>query len=508
MNRFYVTTPIYYVNDAPHIGHAYTTILADVLVRFHRLKGEETFFLTGTDEHGQKIQQSALARGITPQEHCDEYVERFKSIWRELNISNDFFIRTTDSFHKEVVSKTLQDLYNRGEIYQGEYQGWYSVSEEMFFSEDELIDGKSPLGKEVVKITEKNYFFKMSKYQNDIIQKVEGDLDFIQPAGKRSEVLGFLKKPMGDLCISRPKSRLEWGVELPFDKDYVTYVWFDALLNYLSALGYRQDSEEQMLKFWPVCHHLIGKDILMTHSIYWLAMLRALNLDFPKTIFAHGWWLTQDLKKMSKSEGEVVSPLEMKDVVGVDGLRYFLIRSMNPANDGQFSKDLVIERVNAELANNLGNLINRSTALVVKYFDAKVPLVKNYSPSSVSLKSLASKVVEEVDEMIDKIAPHKICELLLDLLTATNKYIDEFQPWTTAKSGDLDSAAESLSCALEVIRIVATLLNPVMPVKSVEILERIGLNQDAVDLSLCKEWGVLFGKEVKKGQAIFPRISE
>lgn len=505
---FYVTTPIYYVNDAPHIGHAYTTILCDVLARYHRLFGEDTYFLTGTDEHGLKVQTSADERGVDPLAHCGEYSKRFQDAWSELGIEYDFFIRTTMDFHKEVVSNCLQDLFDKGEIYHGEYEGWYSESEEIFFAEEELVDGKSPLGRDVVLIKEGNYFFKMSKYQDQLKQYIEDHPDFIQPAGKKSEVVGFLKKPLQDLCISRPKNRLSWGVELPFDKDYVTYVWFDALLNYLSAIGYKQTGERaKLLPHWDNAMHVMGKDILTTHSVYWPTMLMALEAPLPKTIYAHGFWLNADEEKMSKSKGDVVSPLDMKEVVGVHGLRYFLVRAMNPANDGQFSKDLLISRVNSELANNLGNLLSRSVGLVGKYFDSKAPEVKARSDQTSALAARVPDLAAAVRSAVEEMVPNRAIEEILAFLSETNKYLDELEPWKAAKAEETkELAAESLYSALEALRIVGILLSPVMPKKMEELLDRIGWNKEPTfkDASV---WGLLpSGTEVRVAEPLFPRV--
>lgn len=433
-------------------------------------------------------------------------MQRFSDIWKELDIENDFFVRTTADFHKKVVQDCLQELFEKDEIYEDEYEGWYSVSEEMFYSEDDLVDGKSPMGKEVTKIREKNYFFRMAKYQDQLIKYIEDNPDFIQPKGKKSEVLGFLKKPLSDLCISRPKSRISWGIELPFDNEFVTYVWFDALLNYLSAIGYRQEKAEVFEKFWPVATHLIGKDILTTHSVYWTTMLMALGLPLPKKIFAHGWWLTEDNSKMSKSEGKAISPLEMKDIVGVSGLRYYLMRAMNPANDGQFAPDLVVSRVNTELANNLGNLLNRTCGLITKYFDGKIPEVTSSSDDTKALASAAIEVSKKVVQHVEAIEVNKAVEVVLELLSETNRYIDENKPWTVLKEGNLEKGAETLYTSLEVLRIVGILLSPIMPKKMPELLERIGWNKE-VAIKDCDTWGLLEkGTSVVKADALFPRV--
>ena len=356
--NFYITTPIFYVNDSPHIGHAYTTILADVLARYHRLFGEETHFLTGTDEHGLKVQNAAQKRGVTPQEHCDQFVKRFQELWTRLGISNDDFIRTTETRHKEVVTKVLQDLKDRDLIYQSEYEGWYCVPCERYFMEKDLVDGCCPdCHRPVQRLVEKNYFFRMSRYQQQLIDYINAHPEFIQPANRRTEILGFLRQPLGDLCISRAKSRLTWGIELPFDHDYVTYVWVDALVNYISAVGYLRDDAE-FRKWWPANYHLIGKDILTTHAVYWTTMLFALGLPQPKSIFAHGWWLIDD-SKMSKSVGNVVSPMDMADKYGIDALRYYLMAQMTLGQDANFSELSFCLRFNADLANNLGNSATR-----------------------------------------------------------------------------------------------------------------------------------------------------
>jgi len=503
---FFVTTPIYYVNDAPHMGHAYTTIVADVLARYNRMFGKEVFLLTGTDEHGQKVEAAARALGLEPQEHVDRVVQRYKDIWDELDIEADFFIRTTMDFHCEAVQRCLQKLHDKGDIYTDEYEGWYSVSEEIFYTEKDLVDGKSPEGKEVEKVTETNYFFKMSAYQKKLIEYIKANPDFIRPEGKRSEVLGFLKKPLGDLCISRPKSRLSWGVEIPFDKDYVTYVWFDALLNYCTGIGYLQggEKEEGFKKFWPEALHLLGKDILITHAVYWPTMLMALDIPLPK-LFAHGWWLTEGGLKMSKSDGEKVTPGDIKELIGVDSLRYFLCRDINFGNDAKFSKDIVLYRVNAELANNLGNLLSRTLNLADKYYGAKAPDKLENLEATKKLIEEAKRTGPAVRESIDDISPSMAIGHVVELLSSTNRYIDSIAPWKAVKEKP-EEAQESIYTALEVLRISAILLYPVMPAKMKQLLSQLGWEKEP-GFADAISWGLLeSGTTIIKGEPLFPRL--
>ncbi len=506
--NIYFTTPIYYVNDTPHIGHAYCTVVTDILASYHRLFGYNTLFLTGTDEHGQKVENKAKELQRDPKEYVDEMVVRFQDVWKELNVKNDIFMRTTYPTHINGVQRAMQELFDKGDIYSASYEGWYCVSDEIFFTEKDVVDGKCPNGHSLQKITEKNYFFKMSKYQNQLIQYIEDNPKFIQPDYRKNEVLGFLKKPLEDLCISRPKARLSWGIELPFDKDYVTYVWFDALLNYATAIGYKQDGDQEKFKtFWKEAHHIIGKDILSTHAVYWTTMLMALQIPLPKMIFAHGWWLTSDNAKMSKSVGPVVKPLDMKDIVGVDPLRYFLARDIYFGNDAQFSKDLVIQRVNSELANNFGNMVSRTTNLIVKYFNGKVPDVNDLSPDTVSLSRLASDTAPKLKASLLKFEPNIGIGHVVELLTEANRYLENRAPWKSAKT-DLKMTAESLYAALEVIRISAILLSPVMPVKTLEVLERIGWNEKP-KFEDALHWGLLKpGTAVTMGEPIFQRVVE
>ncbi|HMQ10689.1 MAG TPA: methionine--tRNA ligase [Oligoflexia bacterium] len=508
MKRFYMTTPLYYVNDTPHIGHAYTTVVADILTRYHRLYGNETLLLTGTDEHGQKVQKAALAANKDPQKHCDEMAQNFTQIWQELNIDYDIFYRTTATDHKAVVQTCLQELFDKGEIYAKEYEGWYAQSEEVFYTEKDLVDGKSPQGNDVEKITEQNYFFKMSAYQDQLVDYIESHDDFILPKSKKNEVLGFLKKPLNDLCISRPKERLSWGIELPFDKNYVTYVWFDALINYAAAVGLKQDEQQETFKQWwqrpNGAIHLIGKDILMTHAVYWPTMLMALNVDLPKTIFAHGWWLTNNDEKMSKSKGAVVKPLDMKDMVGVDALRYFLIRDIRLGNDAQFSQDLVVTRINTDLANNLGNLLNRVSNLVSKYFDGKMPAMQDLSEEEKHLKNKVLALKAEVKTLIDDMAPDQAVAKIFDVLTLVNQYVDEKAPWKMAKE-DVSAAGHVLGFCIETIRVCAILLQPVMPEKMQNLFCRLGVKNTNIDQA--EQFSVLnTDVKIEKADPLFPRI--
>ncbi|MEQ1876270.1 MAG: methionine--tRNA ligase [Bdellovibrionia bacterium] len=502
--KFYITTPIYYVNDTPHIGHAYTTVVADILARYHRLFGHETYFLTGTDEHGQKVQNKAKELKRDPLEYVNEMAPRFQEVWKELSIQYDIFMRTTFPYHIKAVQDGMQKIFDRGEIYSKTYGGWYCVSEEIFFTDKDIKDGKCPQGHTVQHVEEKNYFFAMSKYQQKLIDHISQNPDFIRPDYRKNEVLGFLRQPLEDLCISRPKSRLSWGIELPFDRDYVTYVWFDALMNYATALGAYQKEHSNFDKFWTDAIHLIGKDILTTHAVYWPTMLMAQELPLPKTIFAHGWWLI-DNQKMSKSAGAVVKPLDMKDLVGSDALRYFLARDIHLGNDAQFSQDLVISRVNSELANNLGNLLSRSTNLVDKYFGGKVPSSKLSNEASKALAESAAQTAEKVKAEILKMAPNTALGHVVDLLNDANKYLENMAPWKTAKT-DLTVTGEVLYTALEVLRITGTLLHPVMPGKMTDLFKRIGWDAGP-SFEDSKKWGLLKeGSSVPKGEPLFPRV--
>jgi methionyl-tRNA synthetase len=515
--KFYITTPIYYVNDVPHIGHAYTTIAADTLARYHRLKGEAVFFLTGTDEHGQKVEKAAVEKGRTPQEHADLLSQNFRKLWEKLEITNDAFIRTTDKQHVVVVQELLQQLYDEGEIERRTYEGWYCTPDERFWTEKEIVGGKCPdCGRPVERITEDNYFFLMGKYQDRLIKHITDHPGFIRPESRRNEVLGFLTtQKLGDLCISRPKARLSWGIELPFDRDFVTYVWFDALVNYFSATRYlspaaegSQDPAKRQSFWWPADHHLVGKDILTTHSVYWSTMLMALGLDLPKNIFAHGWW-TRDGQKMSKSIGNVVDPHQVVDAYGADAFRYFVLREVPFGLDGDFSAETFVTRFNTELANDLGNLLSRVMTMVGKYFEGKVPAPGEAQQSDRELREVAAAVPAAVDADLAALAFNKYLQDAWQLVTRANRYVEENAPWTLAKKNDMARLATVMYNLAESLRLIGLALYPVIPGTAQKIWDGIGMGRDINASRLDKEgaWGGLAaGTAIKPGEQLFPRI--
>ncbi|MGI6355431.1 MAG: methionine--tRNA ligase [Lentisphaerae bacterium] len=507
-NTFYITTPIYYVNDKPHIGHAYTTILADVLARYNRILGRPTFFLTGADEHGQKVQQAAKKHGVTPQEHCDETVKRFLELWERLDITYDDFIRTTEERHKKVVSAILSDLMERGQIYADSYKGWYCVPDERFFTEKDLVDGCCPeCHRPVEELEERSYFFRMSEYQDRLIEHIESHPEFIQPAHRRQETLSFLKKqPLADLCISRPKSRLSWGIELPFDRDYVTYVWFDALVNYISGVGYLAD-EEKFRTWWPASYHLIGKDILTTHTVYWPTMLMAMGVELPQTVFAHGWWLVGDTK-MGKSLGNVVNPMDMIDRYGVDAFRYFLMAGMSLGQDANFSEKLFVERYNADLANDLGNLASRAISMIKRNCDGIVPPASDIGDDE---RALVDSCLGAASTMADCVANMQLDSGVATVLGAVregNRYFDRMKPWVLVKEGRLEELGRVLRNTMECLRIASGLLYPVMPGKMMTLRQALGIPEESLEpkISALNAWNRLEGgSRVGDLKTLFPR---
>ena len=495
MKPFYITTPIYYVNDKPHIGHAYTTILADVLARHYRNIGRDVFLLTGLDEHGQKVQQAAESRNINPKQHCDEMAQRFLKLWDKLHISYDDFIRTTEKRHTDIVKYFLQKVYDKGDIYEDSYEGLYSVSEERFITEKEAESGDF---RDIKELKEKNYFFKMSKYQDKLIKHIEENPNFIQPKFRRNEVLGFLRSPLEDLCISRPKSRLSWGIEMPFDTNYVTYVWFDALINYVSAIGLNSN-EKKYKTFWPVNYHLIGKDILTTHSVYWPTMLMSAGIKLPKSIFAHGWWLS-DQSKMSKSLGNVIDPLKLIEAYGVDPVRFYLMKEMVLGQDSNFSLDSFVKCYNSDLANDFGNLLSRVTNLINKFYDGKIPNGQDNSEAGKAVKKSAKETVVCVLNLIDEMKINDAINHTFKFIREVNKYLEITAPWKLLKK-DIDSAGKILYTAAASLRITTLILSPIMPNRAQTVFDIFHIDSNEI------EWGGLIaGTKIEVHKPLFPRI--
>lgn len=493
MNPFYVTTPLYYINGSPHIGTIYSTLLADVLNRYHKLSDCETFFMTGTDEHGQKCMESAKKQGLPPSLYCNRMALRFEKTWKSLHIAPDFFFRTTLPWHKKAVQDSLQALYDKKLIYEGWYEGWYCVSEESFYKEKDLVEGQSPYGKKVTPIREKNYFFKMSLFQEDLIKHIHQNPSFIRPEAKRKEVLGFLQKPLSDLCLSRPVKRMSWGIPLPFDKNFVTYVWVDALLNYATGVGYRQEGRQAEFEKWwkgAGATHIIGKDILITHAVYWPCLLMALGLRLPQTIVAHGWILTPDQEKVSKSKGDRADEWIQK--FPTDGLRYFLMKDVPVVKDSPFSKELMTKRWNEDLSNNFGNLFRRVSTLLRGHFHSRVPppvftdggtglkalppFGSSLTPQQMdhlkSLKEDGLQTLKEVKNEVQEFQIHTALQKIVRLLNHTNKCLETEAPWKLASTHP-QAAQAVLRQALEMICLCAVLLRPVMPSTMDKVLKNL-----------------------------------
>jgi methionyl-tRNA synthetase len=522
-NTFYITTPIYYVNDVPHIGHAYTTVAADVLARYWRLRGRDVFFLTGLDEHGQKVQQAAAKAGIDPQAHCDKLAPQFQQLWRRLDISNDAFIRTTDAPHKSVVQRYLQQLYDNHLIYKADYTGWYCTFDERFWTEKDVTDGLCPDCKRPVEqLSEHNYFFKMGQYQDRLIEHIKQHPNFIRPESRCNEVLGFLStQKLSDLSISRPKTRLSWGIELPFDKDYVTYVWFDALVNYISALEYLTPTPPQD-RYWPASVHLVGKDILTTHAVYWSTMLMALNLPLPETIFAHGWW-TVDGEKMSKSRGNVVDPNKMIDEFGADAFRYFLLREVPFGQDGDFSQSAMANSINSDLANGIGNLLSRTLTMIERFAGGQTPA--NGPPALPEVEDKIARAAKQLPTILEhgfnELAFRENLQAIWELVRLCDEYIDKAAPWKLAKnSDDAPRLNTVLNIAARALRMLTISLYPFMPQTSKQMAQQLGLSFDFskalpatafewLELTECDVTAPLSGstgRMISKGLSLFPRI--
>ena len=506
--KFYITTPIYYPSDKLHIGHSYCTVATDTMARYKRLRGYDVKFLTGTDEHGQKIERIAEKQGITPKQYVDKIVSGIKDLWKELDISYDHFIRTTDDYHVKSVQKIFKQLYDQGDIYKSEYEGWYCTPCESFYTDVQLVDGKCPdCGREVERLKEESYFFRLSKYQDRLIKYIEEHPEFIQPQTRQNEMINnFLKPGLEDLCVSR--TSFNWGIPVTFDPKHIVYVWVDALTNYITALGYGSDDDSEFKKYWPADVHVVGKEIVRFHTIIWPAMLMALDLPLPKQVFGHGW-LIIDGGKMSKSKGNVVDPKVLVDRYGVDAIRYFLLREIAFGQDGNFTNEALIQRINSDLANDLGNLVSRTVGMIEKYFDGKIPSDREETEFDASLKDTAKAVTEKVDTLLDKMLFSDALTEIWTLIRRSNKFVDETQPWVLAKD---DSQKAKLANVLynlsEAIRIVSVLIQPFMPNTPKLIWKQLGVSEgEATAWDSAKTWGVLPADTVyTKGDVIFPRI--
>ena len=510
---FYVTTPIYYVNDVPHIGHAYTTIIADALARFQKLAGKDVFFLTGTDEHGQKIEKAAAERGLTPKALADSVVGRAQDLWRAVNISHDFFIRTTMDFHEKGVQKLFQMLVDKGDIYKGEYKGWYCVSDENFLPDDVPLEADGckacpDCGKKAYGVSEETYFFRLSAYQELLLALYAEHPEFVRPQSRLNEVTSFVRGGLKDLSITR--TTVKWGIPVPGDPKHTIYVWFDALHNYVTGIGYDWNPE-LFKKFWPADIHLVGKDILRFHAVYWPCFLMSADLPLPKKVFAHGWW-TVEGQKMSKSLGNVVDPAQLVKEYGVDPIRYFLLREVPFGADGDFSRAAMVNRINSDLANDLGNLFSRALSMVVKYCDGLIPTPADLQAVDKGLQEVSAKVLPQLAKQMDDLAFNKALDSIWEIVNAGNKYIDETAPWSLAKTEkDQPRLDTVLYQALEALRICALLIAAFMPTTAERMWSQLGMEGNLWEQNIREsgKWGGLKpGGKVAKPAPLFPRIED
>lgn len=504
--KYYITTPIYYPSDRLHIGNTYTTVLADALARFKRLTGYDVFFLTGTDEHGQKIQRIAEKKEVTPKEYVDNIVASIKELWKTMNISYDKFIRTTDDYHIKAVQDIFKKLYEKGDIYKGYYEGWYCTPCESFFTETQLVDGKCPdCGREVEWTKEEAYFFRLSKYQDKLLKYIEEHPDFILPEKRKNEMINnFIKPGLEDLCVSR--TSFTWGIPVSFDEKHVVYVWIDALSNYITALGYGSDDDSLYKKFWPADIHLVGKDIVRFHTIIWPIMLMALDIPLPKTVYGHGWLLV-DGGKMSKSKGNVIDPVVLTEHFGVDAVRYYLLKEISFEHDGNYNSEMFIKRINSDLANDLGNLVSRTLTMIEKYFNGTIEKGIFEGEFDEDLKRTALEVPKNVENLMDSLRVSEALDEIWRLVRRANKYIDETMPWVLAKD---DANKERLKGVLynltEAIRIISVLISSFMPDTSRKINEQFNFEGKVVTWDSILEFGNLERVSVKRGELLFPRI--